>query len=98
MHTFTKTGRRLARIALAVACLALLALPAAASARSRDRDHDKMPDRWERKHKLNPHNRKDAKKDIDRDGLRNLAEYRSHTNPRDADSDKHASASTMETS
>ena len=73
-------------IVTAVCAFALLAVPAAASATPRDRDHDGMPTRWERSHHLNP-NRNDAAKDPDRDGLRNLAEFRSHTDPRDADTD-----------
>ncbi len=51
------------------------------------RDHDKLPDRWERKHHLNV-NKNDAKRDRDRDGLNNLREYRAHTNPRKKDSDR----------
>ena len=72
----------------AVAAAALLAalLPAAAVAKGRDRNHDKLPDRWERAHGLSL-NVKQARRDQDRDGLRNLAEYRHGTDPRDADSD-----------
>jgi hypothetical protein len=70
----------------ALATIAVLAMPAGASARSTDRDHDHMPDRWEVAHHLNSH-RNDARKDADRDGLKNLAEYRAQTDPRDADTD-----------
>jgi len=66
--------------------LVALAFPAIADASRSDRDRDKMPDRWERKHHLNTH-RNDARRDLDRDGLRNLAEYRNGTDPRDKDSD-----------
>src|SRR3954468_24650088 len=72
---------------VAVAVLALLALPAAAAAKSRDRNHDRIPDKWEKKHHLSTKKRGVAKKDNDHDGLRNLAEYRSRTNPRKADTD-----------
>ncbi len=72
---------------VAVAALAALTVPVGTSAaKPADRDHDKMPDRWERTHKLNTH-RNDARKDTDRDGLKNLAEFRAHTDPRDADTD-----------
>lgn len=63
---------------------ALLAVPGAAMAKSRDRDHDKLPDKWEKKFHLSTH-KKNAKGDPDRDGLNNLGEFRSGTNPRRAD-------------
>jgi hypothetical protein len=70
-----------------VALVALaLAFPATASASRGDRDHDKMSDRWERAHHLNTH-RNDARRDPDHDGLRNLAEFKNGTDPRNADSD-----------
>jgi hypothetical protein len=72
---------------IAALALLLLALPGAAAAKSTDRDRDRMPDRWERKHKLSV-KKDDARLDADRDGLRNLAEYRAKTNPRKADSDR----------
>lgn len=64
----------------------LLLVPAGALAKSRDRDHDRMPDKWEKKHHLNTH-ANDARKDADRDGLSNLSEFRHHTDPRKADTD-----------
>src|SRR5829696_8687421 len=69
--------------ATAIALIAL-ALPSAASAA--DRDHDHMRDSWEKHFGLNTH-KNDARKDKDRDGLRNIEEYRAHTNPRRRDSD-----------
>lgn len=72
--------------ALLVGLATFVALPAIGSAASRDRDRDHMSDRWEKKHRLNTH-RNDARGDADRDGLRNLTEFRAHTDPRDADSD-----------
>lgn len=75
------------RLITTLATLAMvLVVPAAANASRGDRDHDRMPDRWERAHHLNTH-RNDARRDLDRDGLTNLAEFRDHTDPRDADSD-----------
>src|SRR5215217_7880615 len=61
------------------------AAPSAASAA--DRDHDHMRDSWEKHFKLNTH-RNDARKDKDRDGLKNLQEFRAGTNPRHRDSDE----------
>lgn len=81
--------RRLPVLLLSTATLAALAVPAVgvgASAPSRDRDHDRMPDRWERVHGLKVA-RDDARRDRDRDGLKNLAEYRAGLDPRDRDSD-----------
>src|SRR6478672_885547 len=65
---------------------ALFVLPAGALAKGRDRDHDRMPDKWEKRHHLNTH-AKDARKDPDKDGLSNLSEFRHHTDPQNADTD-----------
>jgi hypothetical protein len=70
-----------------VALAALLAVPGTAMAKSRDRDHDKLPDKWEKKFHLSTH-KKNAAGDPDRDGLNNLGEFRSRTNPRKADTDR----------
>jgi hypothetical protein len=78
-------------LALAVLTAALLALPGLAQAKSRDRDHDRLPDRWEKRHHLSTH-KKSAKGDPDRDSLSNLGEFRSRTDPRDADSDNDGKA------
>jgi hypothetical protein len=67
-----------------VVLAALLALPAAAMAKSHDRDHDGLPDKWEHKFHLSTH-KKSAKGDPDKDGLNNLGEFKSGTNPRKAD-------------
>jgi hypothetical protein len=78
---------RLIKTLLAAAIAAsLLVLPAGALAKSRDRDHDRMPDKWEKKHHLNVH-ANDARKDADRDHLSNLSEFRHHTDPQKADTD-----------
>jgi hypothetical protein len=86
--------RRIITTLGAVLLLALFALPGAAMARghrhhpraSADRNHDRIPDRWEKRNHLSLRVNQ-AKRDQDRDGLNNLSEFRSHTNPRDADTD-----------
>ncbi|UQU62461.1 Midasin [Couchioplanes caeruleus] len=60
--------------------------PKPAAPAVRDSDHDGMPDRWEKANGLNAR-RNDARADRDRDGLRNLAEYRAGTSARTADTD-----------
>lgn len=75
--------RLLATLSLLVAAVALTASPALA----RKRDHDRLPDRWEKRHHLNL-KKNDAGRDRDRDGLTNYGEYRAHTNPRKKDSDR----------
>jgi hypothetical protein len=72
------------RLIITAVALASLAVPSAASAA--DRDHDHMRDSWEKHFKLNTH-QNDAKKDKDRDGLKNLQEFRAGTNPRRKDTD-----------
>ena len=76
------------KILLAAALvLAAALLPAAtAAARSGDRNHDRIPDRWEKRNHLSL-KVKQTHRDQDRDGLNNLGEFRSHSDPRDADSD-----------
>src|SRR3954471_14926122 len=71
---------------MAALAISLLALPAAALAKRGDRDHDRMADKWEKKHHLNVH-ANDARKDPDRDHLSNLSEFRHHTDPRKPDTD-----------
>jgi hypothetical protein len=68
----------------ALGALALLALPGAAAAK--DRNHDRIPDRWEKRHHLSL-NVKQTTRDQDRDHLRNRAEFLSGNDPRDRDSD-----------
>jgi hypothetical protein len=71
-----------------IAVLAALAglLVCAAGASAKDRNHDRIPDRWEKRHHLSLHHNQ-AHRDQDKDGLRNRAEWRSGTDPRDDDSD-----------
>jgi hypothetical protein len=75
-------SRSLAATLIALVGMLLLA----SSASAKDRNHDRIPDRWEKRHhlslKLNQ-----ARKDQDRDGLKNRAEWKSRTSPRDDDSD-----------
>jgi Bacterial TSP3 repeat len=82
--------RRLRLALAAVALVALLVMPATASAKrhhtkkNADRNHNSIPDKWEKKFHLR--GKGVAKADPDKDGLNNLAEFRSKTNPRKADS------------
>lgn len=78
---------RTTRLLMASVLLAVFGFAGAAEAKQRDRDGDRLPDRWEQRHKLSI-KVKSASKDNDRDGLTNLGEYRSKTDPRDADSDE----------
>jgi hypothetical protein len=64
--------------------LALFALPGAAAAK--DGNHDRIPDRWEKRHHLSTAVNQ-ALRDQDRDHLRNRAEFLVGDNPRDRDSD-----------
>ena len=52
----------------------------------RDRNDDRIPDRWEKQHGLSL-KVDQARRDQDRDGFKNRAEWRAKTDPRDADSD-----------
>lgn len=70
--------------ALALGALALLAMPGLAAAK--DRNHDRIPDRWEKRHNLSLKVNQ-ARHDQDRDHLRNRAEFLAGDNPRDRDSD-----------
>jgi hypothetical protein len=85
----TKTEARrpqsaLTWLALLLGALTLLAMPSLAAAK--DRNHDRIPDRWEKRHKLSLKTNQ-ARLDQDRDHLRNRAEFLAGDNPRDRDSD-----------
>ena len=69
-----------------VVVFAYLAATVSASA-PRDRDHDRLPDRWERRHQLST-SKPSARRDPDRDRLRNRREYRLRTHPRRKDTDR----------
>jgi hypothetical protein len=71
---------------IAIGALTMLALPSIAAAKQRDRNHDGIPDRWEKRHHLST-GVNQARRDQDRDHLRNRAEFMAGTNPRNADSD-----------
>jgi hypothetical protein len=83
MKATRSPGRKLGIIVAAVlAMAAVMVLPSLASAK--DRNHDRIPDKWEKHFKLSLKVNQ-AKRDQDRDGLRNRAEFRARMNPRDAD-------------
>jgi hypothetical protein len=78
-------AHRLTTIAAAlIGALTLLALPTGAAAK--DGNHDRIPDRWEKRHHLSTKVNQ-AHHDQDRDQLRNRAEFLAGDNPRDRDSD-----------
>jgi hypothetical protein len=49
-----------------------------------DSDGDGLPDSWEKQHGFNPLNSADSQADPDKDGVGNLVEFFSGTNPNDA--------------
>ncbi len=69
-----------------VAALGLLLAGLAGSALAADKNDDRIPDRWEKRHGLSL-KVKQTRRDQDHDGLRNLGEWRSHTDPLDTDTD-----------
>jgi hypothetical protein len=75
---------RFGALVVAIVGLLLVALPASAAAR--DRNHDGIPDRWEKRHHLSLH-KNQAKRDQDRDALKNRKEWKAGMDPRDHDSD-----------
>jgi hypothetical protein len=79
-----RTQRLTASIVAAVGLLAILALPGVAAAT--DRNHDRIPDRWEKRHRLSLKVNQ-AHRDQDGDRLRNRAEFMAGDNPRSADTD-----------
>jgi hypothetical protein len=71
-------------LALALGAVALLAV--SGSALAKDRNHDRIPDHWEKRHHLSL-TVNQARRDQDRDQMRNRAEFLAGDNPRDRDSD-----------
>ncbi len=86
MNRFKKTSTRPWAVlaALALGAAAFLALAGVAAAK--DRNHDRIPDRWEVRHHLSL-KVDQARRDQDRDHLRNRAEFIAGDNPRDDDTD-----------
>lgn len=76
---------------LAVAAISALIISGAATATAQaatgDADRDGIPTRWEKSHGMNPWRAADALADFDRDGLKNLGEYRQGGLLRDEDTD-----------
>jgi hypothetical protein len=81
-----KRSHSLGLLLIAIGALTMLAVPSIAAAKQRDRNHDGIPDRWEKRHRLST-GVNQARRDQDRDHLRNRAEFLAGTNPRNADSD-----------
>jgi|SRR4051794_2894560 len=81
-----KRSHSLGLLLIAIGLLAMLSVPSIAAAKQRDRNHDRIPDRWEKRHRLSIRVNQ-ARRDQDRDRLRNRAEFMAGTNPRNADSD-----------
>ncbi|HEX8103150.1 MAG TPA: hypothetical protein VF533_11080 [Solirubrobacteraceae bacterium] len=75
------------RLLALAATLFVALLTAAAPASARDRNHDRIPDRWEKRHHLSLKVNQ-ARRDQDHDGLRNRGEFRAGLNPRKPDSDR----------
>jgi hypothetical protein len=74
------------KFALAMALAVAASLMLAGGALAKDRNHDRIPDKWEKRHHLSLHH-KQGRRDQDHDGLKNRGEFRAHLNPRDADTD-----------
>jgi hypothetical protein len=74
----------MALVASALGLVALLAAPSGAAAK--DRNHDRIPDRWEKGHHLSLKVNQ-ARRDQDRDGLRNRGEFLADDKPHDQDTD-----------
>lgn len=72
-------------LVLALGVLGLLALPGMAAAKGKDRNHDRIPDKWEKRHNLSL-KVKQTKRDPDHDQLNNLGEFKAGDNPHKADS------------
>jgi hypothetical protein len=74
------------KFALAMTLAVAASLMLAGGALAKDRNHDRIPDRWEKRHHLSLHH-KQGKRDQDHDGLKNRAEFKARLDPRDADTD-----------
>ena len=76
--------RRKLATALLLAIAASLML--ASGAFAKDRNHDRIPDKWEKRHSLSLKH-KQGRRDQDHDGLKNRGEWRAKLDPRDSDTD-----------
>ena len=76
--------RRKLATALLLAIAASLML--ASGAFAKDRNHDRIPDKWEKRHDLSLKH-KQGRRDQDHDGLKNRGEWRAKFDPRDSDTD-----------
>jgi hypothetical protein len=74
------------KFALAMTLAVAASLMLAGGALAKDRNHDRIPDKWEKRHHLSLH-KQQGRKDQDRDGLKNRGEWKARLNPRDADTD-----------
>ena len=74
------------KLALAMALAVAASLLLASGALARDRNHDRIPDKWEKRHHLSLKH-KQARRDQDHDGLKNRGEFKAKLDPRDADTD-----------
>ena len=68
------------RLTLVLVLLGSLLFAASASAAGRDANRDRIPDRWEKKHGLSL-KVKQTRRDQDKDGFHNRADWRAKTDP-----------------
>jgi hypothetical protein len=78
---------RLLKLTLTAAFVLVATLGLAATAGAADRNGDRIPDRWEKRNGLSLKVNQ-ARRDQDRDGMKNRGEFRARTDPRDPDSDE----------
>ena len=78
--------RRKIALVMTLAVAAGTMLAGTAFGHSNDRNHDRIPDRWEKRHHLSL-KVKQGGRDQDHDGLTNRGEWRAKLNPRDRDTD-----------
>jgi hypothetical protein len=78
---------RLLKLTLTAALVLVATLGLAATAGAADRNRDRIPDRWEKRNGLSLKVNQ-ARRDQDRDGLKNRGEFKARTDPRDPDSDE----------
>ncbi len=77
---------RIRATVLMIAALLVASFALAGTAAAKDKNKDRIPDRWEKRHHLSLKVNQ-AKRDQDRDGLKNRGEFRSGGDPRDDDTD-----------